>query len=77
MELITWSSWNIRNWKRVNWSDESRFLLFLVDGHIRVLRHRNTAFHGSNVMGTTPFSGGGVNAWVVFLLFVSWTCFKM
>jgi len=54
---LNWSrdhlQWNIRNWRRVHWSDESRFLLRPVDGRVRVWRHRNTAYrdkkrHGHN-----------------------------
>ena len=66
--------WNIRNLKRVNWSDENRYLLRLVDGRVRVWRHRNTAFHVGNVMGTTAFDGGGETVWGSFLLIVSCTC---
>ena len=34
-------------------------------------RHRNTAFHNGNVMGTTAFGGGGVTVLDAFLLVVS------
>jgi hypothetical protein len=37
-------SWNIRNWKRVQWSDETRFLLRSADGRVLVSRHGNNAF---------------------------------
>jgi len=36
------------------------FLLRRVDGHVRVWRHRNIAFHDGNVMSTKAFDGGGV-----------------
>ena len=52
--------WNVRSWQRVHWSDESRFLLNPVDGHVRVWRQRNTAFQQENIVGTTAFGGGGV-----------------
>ena len=52
---------NIRTWKRVQWSDESLFLL----------RRRKTAFHERNVMDTTAFGGGGVALWGAFPLIVS------
>jgi hypothetical protein len=34
--------WTIRTWRRVHWSDESRFLLRPTDGRARVWRQRNT-----------------------------------
>jgi hypothetical protein len=34
----------IRTWRRVHWSDESRFLLRPTDGRARVWRQRNTSF---------------------------------
>ncbi|GBN32159.1 hypothetical protein AVEN_136397-1 [Araneus ventricosus] len=30
--------WTMDEWKRVAWSDESRFLIYHVDGHVRVRR---------------------------------------
>ena len=57
LELVTnHLRWNIRNWKRVHWLDESRFLLRPVDGHVRVWWYRNTAFHDGNVISTIVFS---------------------
>jgi hypothetical protein len=35
--------WTIRIWRRVHWSDESRFLLRPTDGRARVWRQRNTS----------------------------------
>lgn len=58
--------WNIRSWKRIHWSDESRFLLKPVDGRMRVWRQRNTAFDPAHVLGTTAFGGGGVTVWGCF-----------
>ena len=31
-------NWTLEQWKKVAWSDESRFLLDHVDGHVRVCR---------------------------------------
>ena len=36
--------WTIRTWRRVHWSDESRFLLRPTDGRARVWSQRNTSF---------------------------------
>jgi hypothetical protein len=49
--------WTIRTWRRVHWSDESRFLLRPTDGRARVWRQRNTTLH----FRTTTF-------WVQLLL---------
>ena len=37
-------SWNLRTWRKIHWSDESRFLLHVTDGRMRVWRHKNTAY---------------------------------
>ena len=36
--------WNLRTWRKIHWSDESRFLLHVTDGRMRVWRHKNTAY---------------------------------
>jgi transposase len=56
----------IRAWRRVHWSDESRFLLRPTDGHARVWRQRNTSFQDNHMLGTTAFGGGGVTVWGCF-----------
>jgi len=58
--------WNIRSWRRIHWSDESRFLLRHVDGRMRVWRRRNMAYDQRNIVGTTAFGGGGVTVWGCF-----------
>lgn len=58
--------WNIRSWRRIHWSDESRFLLKPFDGRIRVWRQRNTALDRNHIVGTTAFGGGGVTVWGCF-----------
>ena len=35
---------NLRTWRKINWSDESRFLLHVTDGRMMVWRHKNTAY---------------------------------
>jgi hypothetical protein len=49
--------WTIRTWRRVHWSDESRFLLRPSDGRARVWRQRNTSFQDNHILGTTAFEG--------------------
>ena len=55
--------WNLRSWRRVHWSDESRFLLHVTDGRMRVWRHRNTAYTPRNIKPTIPYGGGSVMVW--------------
>ena len=58
--------WTIRSWRRVHWSDESRFLLRPTDSRARVWRQRNTSFQDNHILGTTAFGGGGVTVWGCF-----------
>ena len=58
--------WTIRTWRRVHWSDESRFLLSPTDGRARVWRQRNTSFQDSHILGTTAFESGSVTVWGCF-----------
>jgi hypothetical protein len=50
--------WTIRTWRRVHWSDGSRFSLHPTDGRARVWRQRNTSFQDHHILGTTAFGGG-------------------
>ena len=36
--------WNLRTWCKIHWSDESRLLLHVTDGRMRVWKHKNTAY---------------------------------
>ena len=55
--------WNLRTWRKIHWSDESRFLLHVTDGRVRDWRHTNTAYTLRNIQLT-----GGVS-----LMTASWT----
>jgi hypothetical protein len=59
-------NWNLRQWRRVHWSDESRFILHHIDGRMRVWRPKNTAYREQHILGTTAFGGGGVTVWGCF-----------
>ena len=67
---LDWShdhlGWTIRTWRRVHWSDESRFLLRPSDGRARVWRQRNTSFQDNHILGTTAFGDGDVTVWGCF-----------
>ena len=58
--------WTIRTWRRVHWSDESRFSLRPTDGRERVWRKRNTSFQDNHILGTTALGDGGVTVWGCF-----------
>jgi transposase len=55
--------WNLRTWCKIHWSDESRFLLHVTDGRMRVWRHKNTAYTPRNIQPTVPYGGGSVMVW--------------
>ena len=52
--------WTFRNWRRIWFSDESRFLLQKRDGSIRVYRRGNERFSSSCVLEVDSFGGGSV-----------------
>ena len=47
--------WNLASWRRVHWSDESRFLLHVTDGRVRVWRQPSTRYAERNIVETVPF----------------------
>jgi hypothetical protein len=55
--------WNSRTWCKIHWSDESRFLLHVTDGRMRVWRHKNTAYAPRNIQPTVPYGGGSIMVW--------------
>jgi transposase len=57
---LTRRGWNIRTWRKIHWSDESRFLLHVTDGRMRVWRHTNTAYTPRNIQPTVHYGGGSV-----------------
>ena len=50
----------LRHWRLVLFSDESRFLLHRVDGRVRVRREAGQRFADDCVMGTIVHGGGSV-----------------
>ena len=58
--------WTIHTWRRVHWTDESRFLLRPTDGRARVWRQRNISFQDNHILGTTAFESGGVTVYGCF-----------
>ena len=54
---------NIRTWRSIYWSNESRFLLHVSDGRMRVCRRNNMVYTSRNIQPTVPFVGGSVMIW--------------
>lgn len=55
--------WQARNWRRVIFSDESRFQLYKNDGRTRVYRRRGERFRRCCIQTVVPFGGGSVMVW--------------
>jgi hypothetical protein len=64
--------WYLRTWRKIHWSDESRFLLRVTDGRMRAWRHTNTAYTPSNIQSTVPYGGGSEILWCVSLMAARW-----
>ena len=66
-ERLAWcrlrNNHNLRYWRRVHWSDESRYLLHVTDGGSRGWRRRNETFNQEMIEPTVPFGGGSVMVW--------------
>ncbi|MEW8545001.1 MAG: transposase [Candidatus Thiodiazotropha sp.] len=57
------AGWNNPQWRRVMFSDESKFYLNRVDGRKRVWRRRGERHVPATVIPTVAFQGGGVMVW--------------
>ncbi|GBM16915.1 Transposable element Tc1 transposase [Araneus ventricosus] len=58
--------WTMDEWKRVAWSDESRFLIHHIDGRVRVRRLPGEQFLPSCTAGHTQAGGGDIMLWGTF-----------
>ena len=58
--------WTADDWKKVIWSDESRFTLFENDGKARVWRLPKERYDIDCVVPTVKHGGGGVMVWGCF-----------
>jgi hypothetical protein len=65
--------WNLRTWRKILWSDESRFLFHVNYGRMRVWRHKNTAYTPRSIQPSVPYRGGSVMVWGVSLMNASWS----
>ena len=57
------SHWRERQWRRVIWTDESRFKLMRTDNRIRVWREPNQEWLKENVTETLTAGGGSIMVW--------------
>ncbi|GIY65088.1 transposable element Tcb1 transposase [Caerostris darwini] len=68
--LLRWAkdhrTWTLDDWKRVLWSDESRFTLFRSDGRAWVWRLPGERLLPECVVPTVKFGGGGLMVWACF-----------
>lgn len=56
-------NWDIEEWRRCLFSDESRFTLYRPDGRIMVWRQENEQFREAMREERVAFGGGGVTIW--------------
>ena len=52
-------SWNLRTWRKIHWSDESRFLLHLTVGR----KTQKYSLYPNENPPTVPYGGGSVMVW--------------
>ncbi|GBM71957.1 Transposable element Tc1 transposase [Araneus ventricosus] len=68
--LLQWArehrDWTMDEWKRVAWSDESRFLIHHVDGRVRVRRLPGEQLLPSCTAGHTQAGSGSIMLWGTF-----------
>ncbi|CAB4401305.1 unnamed protein product [Rhizophagus irregularis] len=58
--------WSIDDWKKVVWSDESKFNVFGSDGREYCWKKKGKPLKDQHVKGTIKFGGGGVFVWRCF-----------
>ena len=59
----TWLEFILWTWRKIHWSDESRFLLHVTDDRMRVWRHKNTTYTPRNIQPTVPYGGCSLMVW--------------
>lgn len=69
-ERLDWArqrqAWRLRNWRKVLWTDESRFCLYHTDGRARVRRLPGERYIDPCVQTTVAGGGGSVMVWGAF-----------
>lgn len=59
-------NWTVADWKKVLWSDESKFNLFNDDGKGYIRRPKNERYNPKYVTSTVKFGGGNIMIWGCF-----------
>ena len=57
------ASWTSEDWRKVIWSDETKFNMFGSDGVVRVWRERGKSMDPKYLRGTVKHGGGSVMFW--------------
>ncbi len=55
--------WTVEMWRKVVWSDESKFNIFQSDGRTYIRRRESEEFRRECVVGTVKHGGGSVMVW--------------
>ena len=58
----------LAHWRHVIFADESRFLLYMQDGRLRVRRQRGEVLNEECMAETVAFGGGSVHVWGAFCI---------
>ncbi|GFU49413.1 transposable element Tc1 transposase [Trichonephila clavipes] len=58
--------WSVEDWKRVAWSDKSRFRLLNINGRLRMWRQAHKAMDPACQVGNVQGHGGSIMVWGVF-----------
>ena len=56
----TWSTWTLKKWRTILFSDETKFNLVYSDGKVYVWREPNTEFNLKNCVPIVKHRGGSV-----------------
>jgi transposase len=58
-----WSSWTLKIWNKILFSDETKINLFSSDGRVKVWRKPKSALDNKNILPTTKHGNGGLMIW--------------
>ena len=64
-----YKDWSVEDWRRVIWSDESKFKIYGSDGRQYCWKRPNEPFNERNVIHTKKYGGGSVMVWGCFSSF--------